>query len=303
MRTVLTWLMIAFVLVLIWGAPKLRAKHPAVWWLLVGYPRAVIRAVFGWRRLSTACELAVPRRPAMALLSGIILRGQALRPVPPRLGFPRPLPKGATVGMTVSIRMHPGQVPDDYLAATEAIAHAWRMHTVRLASPERGRVRLTCLPVDPLATTDVAEPSANPGELLRVTVGRRDDGEPWVVDMRVVPHWLVVGATQSGKSNWISALVVGLAPQPVALVGIDCKGGMELSLYEPRLSALATDRPGAVRLLAALVDLVNERMATCRVHAVRSVWDLPDTVRPVPVVLIVDEVAELFLAATSEEKK
>ncbi|MFC9220860.1 hypothetical protein ACFT8W_08725 [Streptomyces hygroscopicus] len=32
------------------------------------------------------------------------------------------------------------------------------------------------------------------------------------------------------------------APQPIARVGIDCEGGMELSLFERGLSALACSR-------------------------------------------------------------
>ncbi|CAM5653965.1 Cell division protein FtsK OS=Streptomyces tendae OX=1932 GN=GUR47_14170 PE=4 SV=1 [Streptomyces tendae] len=75
-----------------------------------------------------------------------------------------------------------------------------------------------------------------------MTVGALETGAAWVVDLRRVPHWLIVRATRSGKSTLINALVAGLAPQRVALVGIDCKGGMELSLNEPRLSALATNR-------------------------------------------------------------
>ncbi|WP_245873944.1 FtsK/SpoIIIE domain-containing protein [Streptomyces phaeoluteigriseus] len=129
-----------------------------------------------------------------------------------------------------------------------------------------------------------------------------ETGASWVVDLRRVPHWLIVGATRSGKSTLINALVAGLAPQPVALVGIDCKGGMELSLYEPRLSALATNREQAVRLLAALVDLTLDRMTLCRAARVRNIWGLPDKERPVPVVVIVDEIAELFLVANRSEK-
>lgn len=101
----------------------------------------------------------------------------------------------------------------------------------------------------------------------------------------------------------INALVAGLARQPVALVGIDCKGGMELSLYGPRLSALATNRAQAVKLLGALVDLTLDRMTVCRAARVRNVWGLPEDERPVPIVVIVDELAELFLVASRNEKE
>ncbi|MFC7646968.1 FtsK/SpoIIIE domain-containing protein [Streptosporangium lutulentum] len=49
------------------------------------------------------------------------------------------------------------------------------------------------------------------------------------MDFRTVPHWLNAGATQSGKSNLANALIIGLSPQPVALVGFDLKGGVEFT--------------------------------------------------------------------------
>ena len=71
-----------------------------------------------------------------------------------------------------------------------------------------------------------------------------------------MPHWLNAGATQSGKSNLANAIIKGLAPQPVALVGFDLKGGVEFTPYAPRLSALATTRVECVGLLD---DLVADR--------------------------------------------
>jgi len=44
-------------------------------------------------------------------------------------------------------------------------------------------------------------------------------------------------------------------------------------------------------------------MRTCRDHGARNIWKLPDTIRPVPVVVLVDEVAELFLMADKSEKE
>jgi S-DNA-T family DNA segregation ATPase FtsK/SpoIIIE len=43
-------------------------------------------------------------------------------------------------------------------------------------------------------------------------------------------------------------------------------------------------------------------MALCRAHGARNVWTLPEGLRPVPVVVLVDEVAELFLMADKSEK-
>ncbi|MER8011097.1 FtsK/SpoIIIE domain-containing protein [Streptomyces sp. NPDC094149] len=293
-------LVVAAVLVsgLLLAGPALRRRYPVAWWLLLGFPIAAFRVMQTWRPLMAGCGLAVSRRPALTVVSGLVGNG-APPPQPrvPRRGLIRP----TSGGFVLLVRLLPGQVPVDFVKAAPAMAEDWQVHAVRVASWKPGVVRIVASAADPLAAPRVPK-QRGPGHLLRVTVGALETGAAWVLDLRSVPHWLIVGATRSGKSTLINALVAGLAPQPVALVGIDCKGGMELSLYEPRLSALATNREQAVQLLAALVDLTLDRMTVCRAARVRNIWGLPDKERPVPVVVIVDELAELFLVANRNEK-
>lgn len=45
-----------------------------------------------------------------------------------------------------------------------------------------------------------------------------------------------------------------------------------------------------------LVVDVRDRMNASRTAEVRSVWELPDKLRPVPVVVLVDEIAEPYLS-------
>jgi DNA segregation ATPase FtsK/SpoIIIE, S-DNA-T family len=47
---------------------------------------------------------------------------------------------------------------------------------------------------------------------------------------------------------------------------------------------------------------METRMSLCREHGARNVWRLAEELRPVPVVVLVDEVAELFLMADRSEK-
>ena len=279
-------------------APMLRRRFPAAWWLMVGFPVACVRVSRTWRPLMAGCGLAVSRKAALTVVSGLV--GNGAPPPQPRVPRRGPL-RPTSGGFWFDVRLLPGQVPADFVKATPAMAETWQVHGVRATACRPGYVRIAASAADPLAAPR-APSQRGSGPLLSVAVGVLETGAQWVVDLRQIPHWLIVGATRSGKSTLINALVAGLAPQPVALVGIDCKGGMELSLYGPRLSALATNRTQAVKLLSALVELTLDRMAVCRTARVRNVWGLPDAERPIPVVVIVDELAELFLVASRGEK-
>ncbi|MEU1731643.1 FtsK/SpoIIIE domain-containing protein [Streptosporangium sp. NPDC020145] len=280
----------------------------ATWrfWPMVGYPFTALSVRASWRKVALGCGLTKKRaRWAFTLTPGALVSTGTVKvrrrfrriavDTTPWIRFPLP----NRHGWRVTVHLLEGQIPDDYAQVAERLAHSWGVHAVRVSSPRPGRVVLAAVIRDPLTRVDRLPPSA---ELLKVTVGRLETGAPWVIDFRTVPHWLSAGATQSGKSNLANALIVGLAPQPVALVGFDLKGGVEFTPYTPRLSALATTRTEATGLLDDLVALMLERMGLCRAAGARNIWQLPSAVRPTPVVVLVDELAELYLMADRSEK-
>jgi hypothetical protein len=289
-----------------------RRYHPASFWYGVGFPIRAVLVYLTWHHIASGCKLTRHRRRFRLTLDAVPVAGTVTRNASaivehrrrmrrvdveraPRLGLLRP----TALGWRMRVRLHDGQVPADYERAAEGIAHAWRVHAVRVVDVEPGRVTLWATLRDPLTDVDV---SPETGELLTVRPGRLENGQDWVIDFRTVPHWLNAGATQSGKSNLANAIIKGLAPQSVALVGFDLKGGVEFTPYAPRLSALATTRKESVELLSELIGEVETRMGLCRAHGARNVWSLPEELRPVPVVVLVDEVAELFLMADKSEK-
>ncbi|MGV9380002.1 FtsK/SpoIIIE domain-containing protein [Nonomuraea sp. NPDC003707] len=283
-----------------------RRGHPASFWLVVGSPLTALSARGSWRRVALGCGLTKKRQrwwftvaPGAVTSTGLVRVRRRFQRVAvdtkPFMWLPRP----TRYGWRVTLWTLEGQVPGDYAEAAERLAHSWGVHAVRVSSPRPGRVVLMATRRDPLVKID--EIPASP-ELLKVTVGRLETGRPWTIDFRAVPHWLNAGATQSGKSNLANALIVGLAPQPVALVGFDLKGGVEFTPYSPRLSALATSRTESVTLLDDLVALMVDRMGLCRQASARNIWQLPPGIRSMPVVVLVDELAELYLMADKSEK-
>lgn len=289
------------------GAAYLRTKAPAVYWSAIGLPVAAIRFTTTYGSTMDACGLTVEPSRLRVLLMRATTRRE-VRPVPPKVRRIRP----TTTGLRVRLRLAPGQEPADVAASAERLRHAWGVHSVHVVEIKPGVVELRLVGFDVLR--NVRMPRRSPSGPMRVPVALREDGTAYVRDYRAVPHALTLGANQSGKSMYVRNLVSGLAGRNVALAGIDCKRGVEQAPFAPRLSALSTDPDQAGRLLDALVnemedryDLIRARQGiapgTAEDEITSDVWGLPDTVRPVPVVLLVDEIAELFLTATKKDEE
>lgn len=289
------------------SAVILRWRRPAWYWVSFGVTFAALRVLVRYASVMEACGLTVP--PSRWRLS---LARMANRPVPepraPRILRLRP----TRTGLVLRLKLRPGQDAFDVSAATDRLRHSFGMHGVTSRELRSSIVELRMTGYDVLQ--QVKMPAATDSRPMRIPVALREDGAVHYRDYRAVPHGLTLGATESGKSVYQRNLVAGLAAQDVALVGIDCKQGVELFPLARRFSALADNPDTALELLDALVSHMETVYELIRAEQRISVgvpdaeiaadiWDLREDLRPVPVVVLVDEVAELALYASKDEEK
>jgi DNA segregation ATPase FtsK/SpoIIIE, S-DNA-T family len=195
------------------------------------------------------------------------------------------------IGARVTAGLEPFGSPDS-LAALEAEAVARALCPLRLGAAEShvqdepllgntGLLGLLGLPEDPHAF-DVAQAwRPRPiGDRLRVPIGLGEFGQPVELDIKEAaqggmgPHGLCVGATGSGKSEFLRTLVLGLiATHSCAvlnLVLVDFKGGATFLGMEhaPHVAAvitnLANDRTLLTRMQDALAGEMNRRQELLR---------------------------------------
>ncbi|MGQ5637521.1 MULTISPECIES: FtsK/SpoIIIE domain-containing protein [unclassified Streptomyces] len=302
----MTGFTVALVLVAV-AAVLLRWRRPAWYWLTFGVTLAVVRVLVRYGTVMDACGLTVP--PARWRLA---LARATNRPIPgpraPRILRLRP----TRTGLILRLKLRPGQDAFDIAAASDRLRHSFSMYGVTSRELRSGVVEVRMTGYDVLKRVQM--PAKTDTRPMRVPVALRQDGSVHYRDYRAIPHALTLGATESGKSVYQRNLVAGLAPMDVALVGIDCKQGVELFPLARRFSALADDPDTAAEVLDALVVRMERIYQVIRAQQritadvpdaeiAADIWDLPDHLRPVPVVVLVDEVAELALYANKEEEK
>ncbi|MGH2511134.1 MAG: DNA translocase FtsK, partial [Candidatus Limnocylindrales bacterium] len=140
---------------------------------------------------------------------------------------------------------------------------------------------------------------------LTFALGRDVSGQPYAVDLAKMPHLLVAGATGSGKSVCVNALITSLLmharPDEVRLILIDLKR-VELAPYDglPHLLQHVIVEPHEAK--AALNWAVHEmedrykRLASHTVRNIAAYNELPGIEERMPfVVLIIDELADLIM--------
>lgn len=136
-------------------------------------------------------------------------------------------------------------------------------------------------------------------------MGRQADGGPWMLDLRQA-NVTVGGVPGSGKSGWVNLLLGHLAFLPaVRGAVVDLKFGVEAEPWRARVAEIVDNPADAVALVDRLLCITEKRYGHMRSHHVRNAWTTPgylDVERPV-VVVVFDEIADLFPTATREEKE
>ncbi|MBY8880755.1 FtsK/SpoIIIE domain-containing protein [Actinacidiphila acidipaludis] len=289
------------------GVLILRRVRPDLYRMVVGGPVARVRVGWTYGSVMDACGLTVPPSRARIAVARALRREMPANRPPKLLRL-----RTTRTGLVARVRLQPGQDAFDVITAADRLRHAWRLHQVTVKELRSGVLELSMTGYDVLSRVHL--PVRSERSALRVPVAMREDGGVHYRDFRKVPHSLVLGATESGKSVYQRGLVKELARQPVALVGIDCKQGVELAPLARRFTALADNPDTAADLLEALVAEMIERFQVIRTaqrisadtsdaEITSDIWGLPEKIRPIPIVVMVDEVAELLLVASASEKK
>jgi len=146
---------------------------------------------------------------------------------------------------------------------------------------------------------------------LKLALGRDVSGRAIVADLAAMPHLLIAGATGSGKSVCIKAIVATLlfnnTPDELRLLMIDPKG-VELTSFEglPHLlGPVVTDVRGVVEALGWVIREMERRYRLFAGAGVRNIdgYNGLGVERLPRIVVVIDELADLMLASPEEVER
>lgn len=159
----------------------------------------------------------------------------------------------------------------------------------------------------------INEKYMNDGKALSVAMGKNIDGSPVYQNIPDMPHALIAGATQSGKSVSINTILISLllknSPDNLKLILIDPKK-VELSFYNdlPHLVTPVIDDPQiATESLKWAVDEMERRYDVLSKNRCRNIKDYnnkrasnPKMEKMAYIVIVVDEFNDLIMQCGQE---
>ncbi len=204
------------------------------------------------------------------------------------------------------------------LGLQDDLAMALSAETIRIQAPIPGRnvvgIEIPNANIDTIYLREILESaifkeSKSP---LTVALGKDIVGNPFITDIRKLPHVLIAGTTGSGKSVGINAMILSLLyrndPDHLKLMLIDPKM-LEFSMYNdiPHLITPVITEP--VKAIAALANMVGEMerryklMAESRTKNIENYNEKAkkEGIEPFPfIVIVIDELADLMMNGGKE---
>jgi len=184
---------------------------------------------------------------------------------------------------TFEIEPAPGVKVNRITNLQDDLAMALRAVGVRILAPVPGKavvgIEVANKDREHVFLTEILESDAFAHSPSKVTLalGKDSAGNPVAADLARMPHLLMAGATGTGKSVSINAMIMSIlfkaTPRDVRFVLIDLKM-LELSLYEdlPHLLVpVVTDPKKAVIVLKNLVEQMDDRYRVLKEKGVRHI--------------------------------
>ena len=142
---------------------------------------------------------------------------------------------------------------------------------------------------------------------LTIALGKDVSGKGWSYDLPKMPHLLVAGATNSGKSVCLNSIIISLLyqnnPDDLRFIMVDPKR-VELTVYggiPHLLTPVITDVPKTVNALKWCLNEMDRRFELLSKHYKRNILSYNEKAKPdekMPyIVFIIDELADLMVAA------
>lgn len=219
------------------------------------------------------------------------------------------------------IKPEPGVKISSIVSISNDIALAMKARGIRVEAPIPGKDAIGFeIPNDkPVMVTmrEILQDASfiNSKYKTAVALGRYADGLPATSVLEKMPHLLIAGATNSGKSICVHSIIISLLyrakPDEIKFLLVDPKR-VELTLYEgiPHLYdpktdcedvSVVKDANGAVKSLQALVKVMEKRMKIFELAKVKNIegynaWaEKNNEEKAFYIVVIIDEMADLML--------
>jgi len=199
------------------------------------------------------------------------------------------------------------------MSLQDDLAMALSAETIRIQAPIPGRdvvgIEIPNDSFDTIYLRDILDSklfntSKSP---LTLALGKDIVGNPFVTDLKKLPHLLIAGTTGSGKSVGINAMILSLLyrndPDNLKLMLIDPKM-LEFSIYNDiphLLTPVITDSTKAIAALANMVAQMEKRYKLMAGNRTKNIENYNEKVKKsggetMPyIVVIIDELADLMM--------
>lgn len=201
------------------------------------------------------------------------------------------------------------------LSLQDDLAMALKAQTIRIQAPIPGKdvvgIEVPNEKIDTIYLREILESEVfkNSSSPLTIALGKDIVGDPFVTDLKKLPHLLIAGTTGSGKSVGINSMLLSLlyrnSPKTLRLMMIDPKM-LEFSIYNDiphLLTPVITDPKKAVNALSNMVAEMECRYRLMAEAKTKNIENYNEKIKEqggeiLPfIVVIIDELADLMMTA------